>query len=257
MGFRDFKRQMKAQREQEETMRALNGAIVTLTRKRDDYAAKAKEALKKGNESQYRAMVALLKNAMFNLAQAEDMIANFTIARDMCEMQQLNKKFVHSLDNVMKNVYKTCKAIHVSNSEKTFMKALYQQNVTSMQLQQALKDNNSAFSASVNSISDISDEDVKDLIGEEIARDNLQMDDTLEALEREFMESANGGEKTAEPMLAEGMAALLCRARPDAFQAFHSFAFQAEREREEKEETPEDKVLNGEAGGRIPARVSV
>lgn len=204
--FKDFKKQLKLKKEQEQTLRDLNGAVSVLTKKRDDYAEKAKDALRKGNDGQYKAMVALLKNAMFNLAQAQDMVTNYTIAKDMCEMQQLNKKFVKSLDGVMKNVYKTCKAIKVSNSEKTFMKALYRQNQTSFELQQALKNNNSSFSSSVNTISDITDEEVNELLGEGVSREEKDLNDSLSMLENEF--SVTDAEKvTGEPkkeMMSDG-----------------------------------------------------
>lgn len=203
--FREFKKQLEMKKEQEETLRTLNSAVSTLSRKRDSYIEQSKTAKRLGNDSQYRAMVALLKNAMFNLAQAQDMVANFTIAKDMCEMQQLNKKFVRSLDSVMKNVYKTCKAINVSSSEKTFMKALYQQNITSMQLQQALKDNNTAFSSSVNSISDISDEEVGALLNDGINDEVKSIDNTLDALEAEF-NAPSAAVNTAPARSMEGMA---------------------------------------------------
>ena len=164
MNFRDYKKEMQQKREQEETLREIKGAMRTLEKKRDYYTKEAKEALRVGNNAKYSAMVALLKNAIFNIKQAQDMEANFLIARDMCEMQHFNKKFVKSLNSVMKNVYKTSKAIHVSQSEKTFMKALYQQNQTSMELQQALQSNNITFANSVNTMSDISDEEVKSLL---------------------------------------------------------------------------------------------
>lgn len=184
--YRDFKKQLEMKKEQAETLRMLNGAVSTLTKKRDSYIEQAKTAKRMGNMSQYNAMVALLKNAMFNLAQAQDMVANFTIAKDMCEMQQINKKFVKSLDSVMKNVHKTCKAINVSSSEKTFMKALCQQNVTSMQLRQALQDNNAAFSSSVDTISDITDDEVSGLLTDGINDESTRIDNSLEALELEF-----------------------------------------------------------------------
>ncbi|MBQ8429645.1 MAG: ATP-binding protein [Clostridia bacterium] len=187
MSFRDFKKELQRKREQEETMRELNSAIITLTKKRDNYTKQAKDALRAGNTSQYNAMVALLKNAVFNLKQAQDMVANFTIARDMCEMQNLNKKFVKSLNSVMNNVYKTCKAIHVSTSEKTFMKALYQQNQTSMELQQALQSNNMTFASSVATISDISDDEIKSLLSDEIKSDESLIDTTLNDLEQALL----------------------------------------------------------------------
>ena len=205
--YRDFKKQLEMKKEQAETLRMLNSAVSTLSKKRDSYIEQAKTAKRLGNMSQYNAMVALLKNAMFNLAQAQDMVANFTIAKDMCEMQQINKKFVKSLDSVMKNVHKTCKAINVSSSEKTFMKALCQQNVTSMQLRQALQDNNAAFSSSVDTISDISDEDVSGLLNDGINGESQKIDSTLEALELEFSapSASSGKEGPAREMDSMGM----------------------------------------------------
>lgn len=211
MNFREFKKEMERKREQEETMRELNSAIATLTKKRDSYTKQAKEALRTGNTSQYNAMVALLRNAIFNLKQAQDMVANFTIARDMCEMQHLNKRFVKSLDSVMKNVYKTCKAIHVSTSEKTFMKALYQQNQTSMELQQALQANNMTFASSVATISDVSDDEIKSLLSDEIASDEQLIDTTLDDLESMLLTetapakdaSAGTMQPTSRTMMAE------------------------------------------------------
>ena len=205
--YRDFKKQLEMKKEQTETLRMLNGAVSTLSKKRDSYIEQAKTAKRLGNMSQYNAMVALLKNAIFNLAQAQDMVANFTIAKDMCEMQQINKKFVKSLDSVMKNVHKTCKAINVSSSEKTFMKALCQQNVTSMQLRQALQDNNAAFSSSVDTISDITDEDVSGLLNDGINGESQRIDSTLEALELEFSGAGAsvGKETPARQMDSMGM----------------------------------------------------
>ena len=186
MSFKDFKKELNRKKEQEATMRELNGAIYTLTAKRDKYAEEAKKALRNGNKAQYNAMVALLKNAVFNLKQAQDMVANFTIARDMCEMQTLNKHFVKSLDSVMSNVYKTCKAIHVSSSEKMFMKALYQQNQTSAQLQQALQANNITFSNSVNTLSDITDDEIKEFIQDDLAVEENSFDNDLDMIEQSF-----------------------------------------------------------------------
>ncbi len=205
--YREFKKQLEMKKEQTETLRMLNGAVSTLSKKRDSYIEQAKTAKRLGNMSQYNAMVALLKNAMFNLAQAQDMVANFTIAKDMCEMQQINKKFVKSLDSVMKNVHKTCKAINVSSSEKTFMKALCQQNVTSMQLRQALQDNNAAFSSSVDTISDITDEEVSGLLNDGINDETQRIDSSLEALELEFSapSSSAGKETPTRAMDSMGM----------------------------------------------------
>ena len=129
MSFNQFKKEVEQKKEQEQTQRELDNAIIILQRKRDNYAKQAKEALRSGNTSLYNTTVALLKNSIFHLKQAQDMAANYAMAKDMLEMQNLNRKFVKSLDSVMKKVYESCKAIHVSNTEKAFTKALFQQNL--------------------------------------------------------------------------------------------------------------------------------
>ena len=182
--FNQFKKEIEQKKEQEKVLRELNNAVATLEKKRDSYAQQAKEALRSGNSSRYQAMTALLKNSIFYLKQAQDMQANYIMAKDMCEMQMLSKKFVRSLDSIMKKVYDTCKAIRVSDTEKNFTKALYQQSKTSLELQQVLDANNIAFASSVSEISDISDEEIRDLLGEEIAADNAAIDSSLDDLEK-------------------------------------------------------------------------
>ena len=207
MNFKQFKKELEEKREQEKTMQELKSAIMTLTKKRDDYAERAKAALKSGNASQYNAMVALLKNSIFYLKQAQDMEANYIMARDMCDMQNLSKRFVRSLDSIMKKVQNTCKAIHVSNTEKTFVKALHQQSETCTELQKALEANNIAFACSVNQMSDIDDDEIKALIQDEIKADENAIDNKLDELESMLLGgSALDKETAAEAPRVEMMA---------------------------------------------------
>ncbi len=190
MSFRTYRKELDKKREEQGVINAINSMLSKLESKRDEYAEKAKNELKKGNKSQYSAYVALLKNAMFNIAQTKDMLANFTIAVDLREMQTLNRRFIKSLNSVMKDVYKTSKSIHVASSQKLFNKALYKQNFTAAELQQLLKDNNIAFESSVNSLSDISDADIRSVLESEIKKDAVDMDDMLSRLEEEFAVNA-------------------------------------------------------------------
>ena len=130
MSFKDYKKDLDRKRQEQEILKSLNNAVNKLEKKRNEYAEKAKDMLKMGNKAQYGAYVSLLKNAMFNLAQAQDMLANYTIACDLREMQTLNRSFVRSMDNVMKEVYKTSNSINVASSQKLFVKALDKQNYT-------------------------------------------------------------------------------------------------------------------------------
>ncbi len=201
--FNQFKKELEEKKEQEKTQRELNNAIVTLTRKRDNYAKQAKEALRSGNTSQYNAMVALLKNSIFYLKQAQDMAANYTMAKDMCEMQSLNKRFVKSLDSIMKRVQESCKAIQISNTEKSFAKALDQQTKTSLELQRVLETNNIMFANSVSEVSDVDDGEIRTLLGEEIAAEEIMMDNSLDDLEAMWCGDVTPGVREPEQMVAE------------------------------------------------------
>ncbi len=183
MSFRKFQKELELKKEEQSMINTLNSTIESLTQKRDEYIKKAKEELEKDNKSLYMAYVALLKNAMFNLAQSQDMLANYIIAKDLREMQSLNKDFVKSIDKIMKNVYKTSKSIKVNKSQKQFNKAIYAQNQTSSQLKNLLKDNNFSFSNSVNSLSDISDNEVYNMLKDEIKKDDVDFENTLNKLE--------------------------------------------------------------------------
>ena len=186
MSFKSFKKDLEKRKERQDVINALAMSIRKLEAKRDEYAEKAKNELKKGNSSQYSAYVALLKNAMFNLSQAKDMQANYTIACDLLEMQNLNQKFVKSINSVMKDVYKTSTNINVASSQKIFNKALFKQNYTSMELQRLLKDNNMSFASSVSTISDISDDEVRKILESEIRKDEGNIDDTIAKLEQQY-----------------------------------------------------------------------
>lgn len=186
MNYNSYKKDLQKKVERNRVQNEINNSIYALTKKRDQYIEKARDALKNGNKSMYAAYVALLKNAMFNLSQAQDLLANYTIANDLLEMQQLNSKTLKTMNGIMKDVYKTCSKINVKESEKVFNKALVKQGETSMQLKEVLKNNQITFASSVSAISDITDNEVADLLQIEVKKEQDQIDDSLDLLEKEF-----------------------------------------------------------------------
>ena len=183
-GFDEYKKRMEEELEQKKTAQELERAIATLTKKKEKYAAEAKAALRSCNQSQYMAMVALLKNSIFHLKQAQDMAANYTMAKELSQMQNLNQRFVRSLDSILKKVQNSYKAINLSSTEKSFAKALSQQSETATELQKMLKVNNIMFASSVNEMSDITDDEIKSLLEDEIRADENAMDSSLDDLEK-------------------------------------------------------------------------
>ncbi len=186
MDFRSFEKNLKKQREQQKVIDRLNGQIRTLEKRRDEYAEKAKNELKKGNMPQYNAMVALLKYSIFNLSQAQNMLANFTIAKEMSEMQNLNKSFTKALNSVIKDVIKVSEKVDAEKSQKLFDKAVFLSNRTSAELRDVLKSNNATFVDGMNDISDVTDDDIASVLGEKAKEDDGKVDDILSSLEKEF-----------------------------------------------------------------------
>lgn len=186
MDFRSFEKNLKKQREQQKVIDTLNGQIRTLEKRRDEYAEKAKNELKKGNMPQYNAMVALLKYSIFNLSQAQNMLANFTIAKEMSEMQNLNKSFTKALDSVIKDVIKVSEKVNAGKTQQLFDKAVFLSNRTSVELRDVLKSNNATFVDGMNDISDVTDEDIASVLGEKANEDEGKIDDILGNLEKEF-----------------------------------------------------------------------
>lgn len=186
MGYRSFKKEAEAKKQQAQTFRELENATNTLRKQRDKYAQEAKIAYMAGDKVQYNAKVALLKNAMFNLSQTQEMLTNFQIAMDVYKMQTLNKKFVKSFSSVMKKVNSTCKSINVGATGKLFTKAMFNSGAVSQELKDMLSENNVTFSSVVDSLSDVTDDDIKALLGDEISSENMAMEDSLAGLENEI-----------------------------------------------------------------------
>ena len=204
MSYRKFKKDLARKQEEQRTMNALNNALHNLEKKRDEYAQKAKAALRNGT-NEYNVYVALMKNAMFNISQTRDMIANFTIAVDVRKMRSLSHDFVRALDHVMKEVDRASKAIRLASSQKLFVKALGRQTYSASQLQQFLKENDLAFQSSVNSLSDISDADVKSVLLDEIRKDQDDVEEMVDKLEEAFApkQKIAGQEGQSAAMLCE------------------------------------------------------
>lgn len=204
MSYRKFKKDLARKQEEQRTMNALNNALHNLEKKRDEYAQKAKAALRNGT-NEYNVYVALMKNAMFNISQTRDMIANFTIAVDVRKMRSLSHDFVRALDHVMKEVDRASKAIRLASSQKLFVKALGRQTYSASQLQQFLKENDLAFQSSVNSLSDISDADVKSVLLDEIRKDQDDVEEMVDKLEEAFASKQKiaGQEGQSAAMLCE------------------------------------------------------
>ena len=186
MSFRQFEKEMKRKREEQQTLTALQNAVAAWTKRKDEYTASAKDALKKGNEAQSRMYIALLRNAMVGLAQAQDMYTNFIAARDMREMQTLSARFVRSLNSVMKDVGKISRSVDFAGAQKIFKKSVTTQGEAARALRTLLEENGQAFADTVSSLSETGEADIRSALMREIGREEGTLGDSLSALEAEF-----------------------------------------------------------------------
>lgn len=201
MSFRKFEKEMKRKREEAQVLSALRAAVDGWTKRRDEYTEGAKAALKKGNESGARMQISLLRNAMFQLAQSEDMLANFLAARDMREMQALSARFVRSVNSVMKEVYKLSRSVNYAQSGRIFDKSVKAQTEANRSLRDLLKSNGQAFSDSVSSLAGTEEEDIRAALLREVRREEGSLGDSLAEMEAEF---GTAKEEEEPAKLAEG-----------------------------------------------------
>lgn len=184
--FRAYKKDLERKKEEQRTLNSLENMVREFGRRKETYTKQAKEALKKGDQNGYAMAAALLKNVMFQQAQAQDMLTNFTIARDLREMGSLNVQFTKAMDKAMKEVSRTGREADFGKSKKIFQKGMFDRNSAAQQLKDLLESNGMAFTQSVQSLSDIRDEDIRATLEGELKRESGELDRQLRELEEQF-----------------------------------------------------------------------
>ena len=202
--FKSFMKNVEKQQKEQKVIDQLKNQIKILERRRDGYAEEAKKYLKQGKKEMYAAQVAAMKYAIYNINLTESMLANYTFAKEMSDMQNISKAFTKSIKTVLKDVVKVADSINVAGNEKLFQKALAKSNKTSLELRDCLKNNNLSFADSVSSVSDVSDDEIYKILGSDIQREEEEMDDELSSLESEFVKPES--QKEEEQKVAVGPA---------------------------------------------------
>lgn len=190
--FRAYKKDLERKKEEQRTLNSLENMVREFGRRKETYTRQAKEALKKGDQNGYTMAVALLKNVMFQQAQAQDMLTNFTIARDLREMGSLNVQFTKAMDRAMKEVSRSGREADFGKTKKIFQKGMFDRNSASQQLKDLLESNGMAFTQSVQSLSDIRDEDIRAALEGELKRESGDLDRQLRELEEQFSVVTDG-----------------------------------------------------------------
>ncbi len=196
MNLREFEKRRCQERVEQQALRELNSALSVLERKKTEYAAEIKSALKCGRDC--RVPIALMKHAIYNTAVIRDMLDNIKIAIDCREMQTVSRNFDKSFNKIMKSVAGSVLFRSMAGKRKMFTKALDKYGYSAMRLRQMLKDNGIVFSMGVSDLSDISDEEVKSAVMSEIDMENDDIAAIVRNLEAEFASVRAKGQSRAE-----------------------------------------------------------
>ena len=183
MSFRDYKKEIERKKEENRTLEMLEQTVSTFSKRKEEYIASAKDALRRGDQSAYESASVLLKNIMFQIAQTQDMITNFKTARDMRELNALSSQFTRSMDKIMLSLNQSRKQIHFKKTKNGVQKALYNQSKTAQELRDLLSTNGIAFAQTVRTVSDVKDEEIYKALQRGIEAEDRDAEVLLDELE--------------------------------------------------------------------------
>ena len=183
MSFRDYKKEIERKKEENRTLEMLEQTVSTFSKRKEEYIASAKDALRRGDHSAYESASVLLKNIMFQIAQTQDMITDFKTARDMRELNALSSQFTRSMDKIMLSLNQSRKQINFKKTKNGVQKALYNQSETAQELRDLLSSNGIAFAQTVRTVSDVKDEQIYKALQSGIEAEDRDAEGLLDELE--------------------------------------------------------------------------
>ncbi len=193
MSFRKFKREIEqkkkdaeTQKKEKEVLEAFDRMLNECSVRYKEYVEDAKRAMKAGDQTAYSCAVSLIKNIIFQKAQAADMKANYQMARDLRDMGMLRKEGVKAIASAMKDVEKVSGKIDTKLLEKNFLRGAFASGEVGEELQKVLSSNGMAFSDQLERVSKMDDADIRRIIEGEIIRDTEEMDRRLASLEEKL-----------------------------------------------------------------------
>ena len=190
MSFREYQKSIKRKKEETQTLRMLEHTVSTFSKRKEEYLLSAKEALKRGDQAAYNSARTMLKNVMFQLSEAQDMLVNFKTARDMREFNSMSAAFVRTMDKITLSLKNSSREISVGKSKLGMQKALYDHGKSAKKLQELLSDNGIAFSKTVDSVSDVTDEEIYSALQGVINAEDREAEAMLDELEALYKSDA-------------------------------------------------------------------
>lgn len=186
MGLFDTYKENKALKQKLFIKKSMNN-MKRILRKLDDqkelYITKARDAIKKGADTQVNLSVNALKMTLAYQRKAEEMLLNFEIAYQMKDLGAMTAQFFKGISVLSKEMQEIAKSNNFMKVQKAFEKAMVGMETQSMNLEVFLDSSQDAFEGVSNEAKGINDDEIKQLIdnaaGESEAMLDTEIDEKL------------------------------------------------------------------------------
>lgn len=174
---REYKRKMEIRK----TLQGLKRHVLNLSKQKEMYIAKAKEAKLKGAQSSYSIARSGLKTTLLQLKKTEEMVLNIELISQYKDFAKMSGGFVKNLQGISKELQKEVGKMNFAKAEKLFDSAMNAADMANEQMEGLLNNNSDTF-ASMSSNADVSDAEIDALIGSEVISEETNIDDKIQSM---------------------------------------------------------------------------
>lgn len=165
------------------TINAMNKQIDALEEQKKVFIDKAKEAKKKGLDSQYNLALSGYKMTLAQQKRAQEMLLNFEITSQMKDMSMMTSQFLGGMSVLSKEMAKLTDSKEFLKVQAEFEKAMAGVETQTEQMDVFMDMSQSSFSSQASADKSITDEQFAAMISEENSQDEMSSDDIDRELE--------------------------------------------------------------------------
>lgn len=159
------------------TINAMNKQIDLLEEQKKVFIEKAKEAKKKGLDSQYNLALTGYKMTLAQQKRAQEMLLNFEITSQMKDMSMMTSQFLGGMSVLSKEMAKLTDSKEFLKVQAEFEKAMAGVETQTEQMDVFMDMSQSSFSSQASADKSITDEQFAAIVNEETSQDEMGSDD--------------------------------------------------------------------------------
>lgn len=191
------KKQMQRQMYVNNTIAKMKKTVAQLTKNKDVYIQKAKEAKERGDMASYKLAKSGLGATMAQLKRAQEMLINIEITNDQRQMMEQNAVFLETIGKIAKSINKINRSSNFGQIQKDIQKALNLVEQTQANMDNFLSNTDQAFESIASSSGEaVSDSDLEKIIAGEVSAQSVMGDEEIQKLIESVRGSANKEDKT-------------------------------------------------------------